>query len=59
MNYKQYLRLDHEEKYFFKTKRLLDGTHHGPLTRYVKLHVAHAPGMPGTFPPAADFKGNR
>ena len=30
----------------------------GPLTRYVKLQVAHAPGMPGTFSPAADFKGN-
>ena len=24
-------------------------TCHGPLTRYVKLRVAHAPGMPGTF----------
>ena len=22
---------------------------HGPLARYVKLRVAHAPGMPGTF----------
>ena len=33
--------------------------HHGPLTRYVKLQVAHAPGMPGTFSPAADFKWNR
>ena len=33
--------------------------YHGPLTRYVKLQVAHAPGMPGTFSPAADFKGNR
>ena len=32
---------------------------HGPLTRYVKLQVAHAPGMPGAFSPAADFKGNR
>ena len=32
---------------------------HGPLTRYVKLQVAHAPGMPGTFSPATDFKGNR
>ena len=32
---------------------------HGPLTRYVKLQVAHAPGMPGTFSPAADFKGYR
>ena len=32
--------------------------HYGPLTRYVQLQVAHAPGMPGTFPPAADFTGN-
>ena len=23
---------------------------YGPLTRYVKLRVAHAPGMTGTFP---------
>ena len=30
---------------------------YGPLTRYVKSRVAHAPGMPGTFPPAAEFKG--
>ena len=33
-----------------------------PLTRYVTLQVAqvaHAPGMPGTFSLAADFKGNR
>ena len=34
-------------------------TQHGPLTRYVKSRVAHAPGMPGTFPPAAEFKGKR
>ena len=25
--------------------------HHGPLDRYAKLRVAHAPGMPGTFSP--------
>ena len=25
--------------------------HHGPLARYVKLRVANAPGMPGTFSP--------
>ena len=25
--------------------------YHGPLSRYVKLRVAHAPGMPGTFSP--------
>ena len=31
----------------------------GPLARYVKLWVAHAPGMPGTFSPPADFKGSR
>ena len=28
---------------------------HGPLTRYVKLRVAHAPGMPGTFSPPPRF----
>ena len=33
--------------------------HYGPLTRYVTLRVAHAPGMPGTFSPTADVKGNR
>ena len=27
------------------------GQYHGPLARYVKLQVAHAPGMPGTFSP--------
>ena len=32
---------------------------YGPLARYVKLRVAHAPGMPGAFSPTADFKGNR
>ena len=24
---------------------------HGPLARYVKLRIAHAPGMPGSFSP--------
>ena len=28
-----------------------DSLFHGPLSRYVKLRVAHAPGMPGTFSP--------
>ena len=32
---------------------------HGPLARYVKFQVAHAPGMPGTTSPPTDFKGNR
>ena len=27
------------------------GNFHGPLAKYVKLWVAHAPGMPGTFSP--------
>ena len=31
---------------------------HGPLARYVKLWVAHAPGMPGTFFPPLTSKGN-
>ena len=29
---------------------------HGPLTRYGKSQVAHAPGMPGTFPPRPTSK---
>ena len=28
---------------------------YGPLARYVKLRVAHAPGMPGTFSPPPRF----
>ena len=32
---------------------------HGPLTRYVTLRVAHAPGVSGTFSLAAASKGNR
>ena len=28
------------------------GFDNGPLTRYAKLWVVHAPGMPGTFSPA-------
>ena len=31
-------------------------TGNGPLTRYVKLRVAHAPGMPGTFFPPPTSK---
>ena len=38
-----------------KTKSIRDG----PLARYVNLQIAHASGMPGTFFPIADFKGNR
>ena len=29
----------------------LEELRHGPLSRYIKLRVAHAPGMPGTFSP--------
>ena len=38
---------------------ILDNQCHGPLARYEKLWAAHAPGMPGTFPPATNFKDNR
>ena len=31
---------------------------HGPLTIFVKLRVAHAPGMPGNVFPATDLKGS-
>ena len=33
--------------------------HNGPLARYAKLRVAHAPGMPGTFspPPRVSYPG--
>ena len=31
---------------------------HGPLTRYIQLRVAHAPGMSGTFFSVINFKGN-
>ena len=31
----------------------------GPFAGYVKLRVAHAPGIPGTFYPPTDFKGKR
>ena len=30
---------------------IISGYCDGPLTRYVKLRVAHTPGMPGTFSP--------
>ena len=30
-------------------KHVHDTNTHGPLTRYVTLRVAHAPGMPGSF----------
>ena len=36
---------------------------HGPLTRYIKFQIAHAPWMSGTFSPTSDFcvffNGNR
>ena len=39
----------------YKTPSNAIANPHGPLTIYVKLQVAHAPGMPGTFssPPAS------
>ena len=34
-----------------QVKTLSDVLSNGPLTRFVKLRVTHAPGMPGTFSP--------
>ena len=39
---------------YLNWQRLFAG--HGPLIRYVKLRVAHAPGMPGTFSPPLTSK---
>ena len=33
------------------SSRNMQQSDNGPLTRYAKLQVAHAPGMPGTFSP--------
>ena len=33
-----------------------NSSHNGPLTRYAKSRVAHAPGMPGTFSPPPTSK---
>ena len=30
---------------------IVAGSDNGPVARYVKLTVAHAPGVPGTFSP--------
>ena len=44
------LRIFINTEFFTFEKLVTSGTHqHGPLTRYVKLLVMHAPGMPGTF----------
>ena len=34
--------------FFLSPNDTMDETCNGPLTRYVKLRIAHAPGMPGT-----------
>ena len=39
------------EAWWKRTHNVHNVHHMGPLTRYVKLRVAHAPGMPGTFSP--------
>ena len=49
-----YLRLT---SFFRSVKtRIAEVLPHGPLARYVKLCVAHAPGMPGTFSPPPTSK---
>ena len=40
--------IGHLDEHWF-TVWLVAWRHHGPLARYVKLRIAHAPGMPGTF----------
>ena len=38
------------------TTTTLQSIHHGPLTRYVKIRFAHAPGMPGMVSPSPTSK---
>ena len=45
--------VDHVHSSFKTMSVKRTSTDHGPLTRYVILWVAHAPGMPGNFFPAA------
>ena len=54
-------RWDYEVLHFalmdwYKIAAGLHGLPHVPLVRYVKLRVAHAPGMPGTFSPPPTSK---
>ena len=44
----------HQQQGDSLTNLALQGTH-GPLARYVKVRVAHVPGMPGTFPRQRGF----
>ena len=46
---------DHVHSSFKTMSVKRTSTDHGPLTRYVILWVAHAPGMPGTFSPPPRF----
>ena len=46
----------HPQLYGEMSKCKFKSTRHGPLTRYVKLWVVHAPGMPGTFSPSPTSK---
>ena len=52
-----YWQHDHYETNHNKTMYMLHGLVHGPLARYTKLRITHAPGMLGTFspqPPVSD-----
>ena len=41
-----------------RNKRIVYDISYGPLTRYVELRIAHAPGMPRTFSPPLTSKKN-
>ena len=44
-NHESHTVISYNSKFVIKIRKL---SHHGSLARYVKLRVAHAPGMPGT-----------
>ena len=51
-NFKWNINKDKDIKYLMQNVcHYTQASIHGPQNRYVKLRVAHAPGMPGTFSP--------
>ena len=50
-NFRSLLVVSSERSYCLSQSWFTDHWTHGPFTRYVKLRITHAPGMPGTFSP--------
>ena len=51
----QLIHVEAEWRIYASVNLSITGSDNGPFTRYAKLRVAHAPGMPGTFSPPLRF----